>query len=742
MKAKLVYDGGNAPPMIPEEMGTPKGDQFQGTPREQTAELAGRVCYDSLGQGRSSQEYHKHIHEVGHFSVYEHTPITVAIPVRDDSSLMYFAIALANRPGVWWIRPGSVPEIGGHMLRVTANFRAIVEWHKRMNPMPSGYGHDIQVQLGNTLARHVKQVAPQIMPIVQEPFLTGTQIVDPHFLQEKWITLYMKGSRGFCYDEKTEVLTDEGWKPWVDVRGDENFATLNMDSDELEYQQATDVIRERYSGRMYRLKSKMVDLLVTPNHRMVVKKHDTRAARRGEEPWGIATAEDSFGKRMHYRRWAKWVGESPKTFTIPSSSTEYVGANQSSSFGAIKTYTGTTVAAVTFAEFLGYWLAEGHLAHTPGSSYRVVITQNPNSPAYKDMLHALEAFGKVQVPKPSPGGCVQPYVCSKPLYDYLKPYSGAANKAVPTEIKGWGPSYQRTLIDAYLAGDGSSPRRGTGEGHTVSRRLADDLQESALKAGMSATIREVDRRDEDTPIKHRRVIYVVSFCGKRNEPLVNHNGKSHDSWEDYDGMIYCVTVPNGTLYVRRNGRPVWSGNSHEQVRHGDWTAISQRSTRYVDESGSPWVRHPLLAKYIDTLDEQTEQDFVQVLDDTIEHCGKTYDEIVARLQPWCLENIEGITKLGARKQGRGAARGFLGNALTTEMIFSASAAQWAWMIGQRASRFADAEIREIYSREKESVIEALWASRYGEAFANFEIKPSPDGIGTVVELVKSSRSEA
>ena len=29
----------------------------------------------------------------------------------------------------------------------------------------------------------------------------------------------------------------------------------------------------------------------------------------------------------------------------------------------------------------------------------------------------------------------------------------------------------------------------------------------------------------------------------------------------YDGLIHCVEVPNGTLYVRRNGFPVWSGNT-------------------------------------------------------------------------------------------------------------------------------------------------------------------------------------
>ena len=31
--------------------------------------------------------------------------------------------------------------------------------------------------------------------------------------------------------------------------------------------------------------------------------------------------------------------------------------------------------------------------------------------------------------------------------------------------------------------------------------------------------------------------------------------------EEYVGDVFCVTVPNGTLYVRRNGKPAWCGNS-------------------------------------------------------------------------------------------------------------------------------------------------------------------------------------
>ena len=62
-------------------------------------------------------------------------------------------------------------------------------------------------------------------------------------------------SRVFCYDDETEVLTTEGWKPWPKVDGTEVFGTLNPVSNELEYQRATEVFHADYAGPMYRVRS-------------------------------------------------------------------------------------------------------------------------------------------------------------------------------------------------------------------------------------------------------------------------------------------------------------------------------------------------------------------------------------------------------------------------------------------------------------------------------------------------------
>lgn len=158
------------------------------------------------------------------------------------------------------------------------------------------------------------------------------------------------------------------------------------------------------------------------------------------------------------------------------------------------------------------------------------------------------------------------------------------------------------------------------------------------------------------------------------------------------------------------------GFSHEQVRHNYRCAISQRSTRYVDESKSPWDWHPLFeacaTERLKSSAKLLEQDAKDLYDDT-----------VSCLQAKLLD--QGVDKFTARKQARGAARGFLGNALHTEVVFSASVAQWKRMFKQRMSPHADAEIRIVYNR----VYECLQNSRYN---LQLETMPSPDGLGFVL----------
>lgn len=142
------------------------------------------------------------------------------------------------------------------------------------------------------------------------------------------------------------------------------------------------------------------------------------------------------------------------------------------------------------------------------------------------------------------------------------------------------------------------------------------------------------------------------------------------------------------------------GLSHELVRHKHLTAVSQRSSRFCNEDESDWIKHPVLRDL---------PDGVHQMFTAVESTGKwAYREILQAAEEHLIK--QGADKLTARKQARGAARGVLGNALATELVFTANLKQWKWMIHERAAPAADAEIREVF-QEVQAILKERFPDR-------------------------------
>lgn len=159
------------------------------------------------------------------------------------------------------------------------------------------------------------------------------------------------------------------------------------------------------------------------------------------------------------------------------------------------------------------------------------------------------------------------------------------------------------------------------------------------------------------------------------------------------------------------------GCTHELVRHRAGTAISQRSTRYVDESESEWAWHPLITEFLD--DSALGMGIPNGAKNT---CATVYRDLVEHVQDALVKR--GVDKLTARKQARGAARGVLGNALETALVWTANLRALRNVIEQRASRFADAEIRVLANRLWEEGVKVC-----PEYLSDYVKGECPDGIG-------------
>ena len=102
----------------------------------------------------------------------------------------------------------------------------------------------------------------------------------------------------------------------------------------------------------------------------------------------------------------------------------------------------------------------------------------------------------------------------------------------------------------YFLGDGATAGAGMQVVATASIRMAGQLQEVIQKLGRSASVRE-EKCLGNAKVPGERLIYKL---GVRKTLYPEYKA----SRVPYAGLVSGVTVPNGLVYVRRNGRPAWS----------------------------------------------------------------------------------------------------------------------------------------------------------------------------------------
>ena len=89
------------------------------------------------------------------------------------------------------------------------------------------------------------------------------------------------GDKFACLDETHQVLTwSKGWIPIAELTTDDYVATLTADG-VLFYERPSAIHSYEHEGKMYNLESQQVDLTVTDNHRMYIKKRDRKRIRAG-----------------------------------------------------------------------------------------------------------------------------------------------------------------------------------------------------------------------------------------------------------------------------------------------------------------------------------------------------------------------------------------------------------------------------------------------------------------------------
>lgn len=369
--------------------------------------------------------------------------------------------------------------------------------------------------------------------------------------------------RTCCYDEKTEVLTDQGWKFFKDLNGDEIFYSLDINTQECKFTPAVNCYEYDYNGEMYRVNAQSIDLLITPNHNVLYSKsYDNKK-------WEIDTVENitSCKRILMKKNCVPIAGKIDKTIKL--NDCVVVWQNQYKDKVLTNEYNGYEIDTPDFLKLLGFYLSDGYTS----AKRRIVGFSKGSYDLLLKYKSILDKFVKNKTRIFKDKSSYKLEVEDIILYNFFKQFGNCYAKRIPEFVWGYDYSLLKYLYEGFK--DGDFNKKGSCI-WTSSKNMADDLQRLFLHLGHSASIKIMDRRGhtssgfdkEGNPysITTKNLSYAVTVNFSKNEPIIKTTNRDAISKEQYKGKIYCVELlHNHIMYVRRNGKAVWCGNSRSQT---------------------------------------------------------------------------------------------------------------------------------------------------------------------------------
>jgi hypothetical protein len=334
-----------------------------------------------------------------------------------------------------------------------------------------------------------------------------------------------------CFDNKTEIMTENGWKLFKNLNKTDKVATINIKNNVFEWQLPTGYIDEEYEGDMFLVKQQSLDFFITPNHKLLVKKYDNRW---GEHEFELIEIKDiaNYSKQTWQvkKSGSGWEGKKIELINVTRLESKNKGMSKKMKhIGQQSIY--------DIAELMAWYVTEGHIAKNKSLCICQSLRVNPiNHAQIIDLFNRL-GFSVRGVGKDNKNICFHSTeLCSWLIQQCGK---GSRNKFLPKWLKEQPTDILKIVFDTMIKGDGRIKDKDSFGYTSISSKLRTDMTEIAIKIGYSVT-------------EHGDSLSI-----SKNNPTINHKPKRIH----YKGRIYCVTVPNHTILVRKNGKICWSGNS-------------------------------------------------------------------------------------------------------------------------------------------------------------------------------------
>ena len=393
---------------------------------------------------------------------------------------------------------------------------------------------------------------------------------------ELWGSNEEAKQRMFCLDDKTEVLTLNGWKPGVELEYMDEIAVY--DNGNVTWEHPRYIFNEWFSGNMDVYEHKNFSLWCTRGHRLFGRYSysGTKPEKDKYSHFGIVTSESLRNSAYSYYHPVLTVKNVERNFTQPAGVLiEATNKNHREKF----------IPWDQWAEFMGLYLTEGSTSDYRGvpCSVRVSQLRAPHPEKYDQIRAILEnIFGDwVKIDKHDGFG-----IYNTKLSAILKKFGTTWQKRIPREIIESQRSVLEKFMHSYILGDGSKPTE-AGSIHITcaTKGMADDLQEICVRLGWRSSVRPHDKKYWRISIS--RGSFSVSV--------------HKDSWTEkpYSGKVWCPTVSTGLFIARREGRVFVTGNSEmtlSPTKFGKSQRWIESYAGFSDESKLLWSLYEMGVK--------------------------------------------------------------------------------------------------------------------------------------------------
>lgn len=323
-----------------------------------------------------------------------------------------------------------------------------------------------------------------------------------------------------CVDEKTELLTSDGWKKWNEVDLNTKFITVNTKTKNIEIQKPYDLLIREHNSSMVNISGRSYNALLTNYHRTIYSV-------RGNNDWKIKEAKDINKKDR-----------------LP------LGTN-----GIQK---GHSQISDDLVELIGWIIAEGSF-----DKDTIIITQytEKNRKKIQKLLNNLDISYCIKDKKKrdfkihqNDTKKIKKLLPKKELtFDFLLKLSRAQLDK---------------LYNVLISADGTKTE--TNESFIqVNKTTIDAFQFLCVLIGRAS--KHYIKTPEYFKGNHygKKDINIVSV--KKNK----YSNPSKIALVDYSGKVWCPSLKNGTVIARRNGHVYPTGNTWNNycVSNEEWFYI-------------------------------------------------------------------------------------------------------------------------------------------------------------------------